>query len=83
MGKCADLGMHRGVDFGAPRLGCGVGGPQINSSAVDGGLGEQWYGQIALGVTAHVLHNALGLRILGVTEVRREAVISELTGCWP
>ena len=67
--------MDCGVDFGAPRLRRGVGGPDVDRGAGDGGLGQQRDGQVALGVAAQVLHDALGLRIVRVAEVRSEAVV--------
>ena len=62
-------GMERGVDLGAPGHGGSVGGPQIHGFAGDRGLGQQRHRQIALGVAAQVLHDALRLRVTGVTEV--------------
>ena len=68
--------MHRGVDFGTPRPGRVVGDPQIDTAPRDGGLGEQWDCQVALGVAAQVLHDALGFGIRSMTEVRRKPVMT-------
>jgi hypothetical protein len=45
--------------------------PHINSCTGDCDLGEERHRKVASGIAVQVLHDALGLPIIGVTEIGR------------